>query len=187
MTLRADDFVGVNLFLLSHIDPLFAVEIADRAFRSPQTAARMSTVLFGEYVHPSLRALLCRLVGGALELDFVPEAISVVSQSSLEVNLAGLDVIAHLPARLQVFNRSPEHPDDLAGALTAPDAICDLLMQPLMAFSDLFSAIAGDWPKMASDPQFRASAFYVTNQSSFFRARVETLIALELGVPLRLA
>jgi hypothetical protein len=64
--LRSDDLTATRLFLLSNVDPLFAIEITDRAFQHPDVVANANALLFGTHVDGALRSLLRRLVAGAL-------------------------------------------------------------------------------------------------------------------------
>jgi hypothetical protein len=179
--LNSDDFAATKLFLLSHVDPLYVVEILDRAAQHPHVAATPNTILFGTNVHPALRSLLRRLIAGALSDDFLRDLIDVISQSRLNVDFAGLDVLRGLYPTMEVTDQlSPQH-EQFTGAVRTTDAVCDLLLQPLMAFGNFFNSLAGEWPEIAANPELSAQVYYRTNQSNFFRARLENRIRLELA------
>lgn len=140
--LRPDDFTATRLFLLSSVDPLFVIEITDRAFRHPDMVASPNTVVFGTHVDAALRSLLRQLVAGALDDRFLSDLLNVVEQSRINFDLAGLNVLRRLDSTCEVLEAPLPHNEQFAGALRATDAACDLLLQPLMAFSSFFNALA---------------------------------------------
>lgn len=180
--LRPDDFAGTRLFLFSHVDPLFVREITDRAFQDPAAVAIPNTLLFGSQVDLSLHLLLRRLVAGALDRVFLENLLKVVTQSRTSVDFAGLRVLSQLDSTFTVLEAPAPHNEQFAGAVLTNDAACDLLLQPLMAFSNFFNALAGDWPRIAANPDLSPQVYYRTNQSSRFRARLENRIRRELGM-----
>lgn len=184
--LNSEDFGATKLFLLSHVDPLYVIEITDRASQDPSVAATPNTILFGTNVHVALRPLLRRLIVGALGDDFLRDLLQVMSQSRLRVDFAGLDVLKGLDPTIEVLDAPPPYHEQFTGAVRAADAACDLLLQPLMAFGNFFNSLAGEWPGIAANPELSAQVYYRTNQSNFFRARLENRIRLELGLTNRL-
>jgi len=184
--LNSDDFVATKLFMLSHVDPLYVIEITDRVAQRPDLAATPNLVLFGTNVHVALRSLLRRLITGALDDKFLNDLFDVILQSRLRVNFAGLDVLRGLDPTLEVLDPPPPYDDQFTGTMRAADPFCDLLLQPLMAFGNFFNSLAGEWPGFAANPELAAQVYYRTNQPNFFRARIENRIRLELGLTNRL-
>jgi hypothetical protein len=180
--LRPSDIAGTREFLLSHVDPLFAIEVADRAAHQPGIATHPNMVLFGSGVVPPLQPMLRELVGGALDEAFVNDLCDVLEHSRVHLDLAGLRVLRGLSSRLTVTEPPPPHDRSGSGAVAAPDAVCDLLIQPLMAFCSLYVDLSAEWVKLAEDPELTKQVFYRTNQSSYFEARLENLIRRALGL-----
>jgi hypothetical protein len=65
--------------------------------------------------------------------------------------------------------------------LTGADAVCDLIMQPLMAFSNLVVFMSTGWETLPLNRENPRHVYYRTNQTSHFYARLENRIRLALG------
>jgi len=183
--LRSDDFRLARLLLLSHIDPLIVVEVANTAARHPKQVGLRNAVLFGTKVDPQLYSLLRQLVSGAISESFLHDMVEVITQAHIpNVDMEGLIVLGSLIPEWQVTPTPDGH--RACGALHGPDGLCDLMMQPMMAFCNVFAALAEIWVKIAANVDLAKQARYRTNQPSFFDARLENLIRKELGLPTEL-
>lgn len=180
--LRPSDIAGTREFLLSHLDPLFAIEVADRAAHQPGIASHPNSVLFGSGVAPPLQPMLRALVAGALDDAFVNDLCDVLEHSRVDLDLAGVRALRGLNSSFTVTVPPPPHDRVCCGAVAAPDAVCDLLIQPLMAFCSLYVDLSAEWVKLAEDTGLTKQVFYRTNQPSYFEARLENLIRRALGL-----
>ena len=68
------------------------------------------------------------------------------------------------------------------GAMSGTDAACDLLLQPLQAFSDLFKHLASLWIRIVGEPDLAGRVYLRTNLAYHFEAGLENRIRLALGL-----
>jgi hypothetical protein len=173
---------GSRAFLLAHVDPMFAEEVMNRAARNPKLAAHPNAVIFGENVPHPLQALLRSIVSAALDASFLSDLCDVIEHARTPGYISGLRVIRQLPSTFVVTMPPPPHDVVTCGAVTAPDAVCDLLVQPLMAFVNLFVGLSTQWVQLADDPELAKKVFYRTNMATHVEARLENRIRLTLGL-----
>jgi hypothetical protein len=176
------DGVPVRQILLSHLDPIFLVDVADRCARHPDAFSVPNVAYFGGGLDPALRPLLCGLLAEGLAPPFFDLAVTVIEQARLSIDFAGLDVIRHLDPTIAVAPPEPTDPPDIAGRIVAADALCDLLLQPLMAFCGLFYRLAAGPLALRANPEMAAQVFYRTTRPSYAEARLEVLIREQLGL-----
>jgi hypothetical protein len=168
--------------LLSSLDPLVMMDVVERCGRLPDTFVVPNALFFGVDIDPSLHGLLRRLVSGAVASPFAELMIAVIEQSRLPTDFAGIEVLREMKYALEVAAPEPGDPPDLAGRIIAPDALCDLLLQPIRVFCDLFSGLATNPLWLAANPEIASQVFYRTVRPSYAETRLEVLILEELDL-----
>lgn len=175
--------VLVRQFLLAHLDPVAAVAVVDRAGEHRTASAASNVVFFGMDVDPALHRLLRRMLAGGVAPPFAELAVTVIEQARLSVVVTGLVAIREMDDEIVVAPPEDADPAGIAGRIVAADALCDLLIQPVRAFCDMFYGLAADPLQLVAMPDVAPRVFYRTNRPSLFETRLEILIRDELGLP----
>lgn len=179
--LKPSDHNALRLYLLSHVDPHVTAKVAQRALSNSSSIVEPNVLLFGTEIVTVLYPLVREMIAGACQSTIVEDLASMIELSSPTTPLEGIEALRALNPELKVSPPSRIIPDGFAGALHAPDAICDLLLQPLMAFCDLFSHFASTWHQIATNAHLKNRTYLRTSQVDFFTARTENLVRLNLG------